>query len=88
MILGSMECCKTRNDYICANASIKNIKSLKYYAEKLSEATAKEIQSQNWDGSRHLAMEVIDVEYFPNSIDTSNNEEKSELNSYISDDNE
>ena len=33
----------------------------------------------------HLSMEGIAVEYFPTSIDTGNNEEKSELHSYISD---
>ena len=33
-------------------------------------------------------MEVIAVEYFPTYIDTGKNEEKSELHSYISDDNE
>ena len=33
-------------------------------------------------------MEGIAVEYFPASVDISNNEEKSELHSYISDENE
>ena len=33
-------------------------------------------------------MEGIAVEYFPTSIDTGKNEEKYELHSYISDDNE
>ena len=33
-------------------------------------------------------MEGISVEYFPTSIDTGNNKEKSELHSYISDENE
>ena len=33
-------------------------------------------------------MEGIDVEYFPNSVDNENNEEKYEFHSYISDDNE
>ena len=33
-------------------------------------------------------MEVIAVEYFPNSFDPCNNEEKSEFHSYIRDDNE
>ena len=33
-------------------------------------------------------MEGIDYEYFPNSVDNGNNEEKSESHSYISGDNE
>ena len=33
-------------------------------------------------------MKVIVVEYFPTSFDNGNNEEKSELHSYIRDDNE
>ena len=33
-------------------------------------------------------MEGIDVEYFPTSFDTGNNEENSKLRSYISGDNE
>ena len=33
-------------------------------------------------------MEGIDVEYFQNSIDIGNNEEKYEFHSYISDENE
>ena len=33
-------------------------------------------------------MEGIAVEYLPNSIDTGNNEYRSEFHSYISDDNE
>ena len=59
-----------------------------YYAEKFSETTGIEIQSQHWGVNRQLSMEGIAVEYVPLSIDPSNNEENSELHSYISDDNE
>ena len=83
-----MELGKTRNDCFCANELKNNIKFRKDYEEKFSEATSIEIQSQHWVGYRQLSMEGIFVEYFPTSIDTSNNEEKSEFHSYISDDNE
>ena len=66
----------------------KNLKFKKDYPEKLSEATSIEIQSQHWGGNIPLSMEGIAVEYFPTSVDNGNNEEKCELHSYISDDNE
>ena len=46
-ILGSMEFRKTINDFFCANASKNNVKFKKDYAEKFSEATGIEIQSQH-----------------------------------------
>ena len=58
------------------------------YAEKFSEATGIQIQSQHWGGNRKLSMEAITVEYFPTSVDTGNNEENFEVRSYISVDNE
>ena len=45
------------------------------YAEKISEATSIEIQSQHCGGNRQLSMEGISVEYFPTSVDNGNNEE-------------
>ena len=87
-ILGSMECGKTINDCFRANASKNNIEFKKDYAEKFTEVTGIEIYSKNWGGKRKLPMEGIAVEYFPTSIDTSNNVVKSEFHSYISDENE
>ena len=40
-------------------------KARKYYAEKFSESTSIEIQSQHWVGNRYISMEVIAVAYFP-----------------------
>ena len=51
-ILGSTECGNTRNDCFRANTSKNNIKFKKDYAEKSSEATGIEIQSQHWGGNR------------------------------------
>ena len=56
--------------------------------QKNSVKNGTEIQSQHWVRKRQLSMESIAVEYFPTSVDIGNNEEKSELYSYISDDNE
>ena len=70
------------------NASINNIKLKKYYAEKFSKATGIEIYIQHWVINRQLSVEGIAVEYFPNYIDTGNNEERSKFHSYISDDKE
>ena len=53
----------------------KNSKLKKDYAEKSSEVTGKEIQSQNWGGNRKLSIEGIAVEYFPTSVDIGKNEE-------------
>ena len=63
------------------------IKLNKDYENKFSKTTGIEIQSQNWGGNRLLSMEVVAVEYFPNSVDPGSNE-KSEFHSYISDENE
>ena len=87
MIIGSMECGNTRNDCFHDNAPKNNIKLKKDYAEKFSETTSIEIQSQHWGGNIQLPMEVIDVEYSPISIDPGRNEEKYEFYLYISDDN-
>ena len=56
--------------------------------QKISAKNGIEIQIQHWGGNRKLSMEGIAIEYFPISIDTHNNEEKSEFHSYISDYNE
>ena len=64
----------------------KYIRLKKDYAEKFSEATGIEIQIKNWAGNRKLSMEDISVEYFTNIIDPGSNE-KSDFNSFISDDN-
>ena len=74
IILGSMECGKTRN-YCYHNAPKNNIMLKKYYAEKFSETTSIEIQIQLWGGNRQLSMEGIAVEYFTKSIDPGRNEE-------------
>ena len=73
-ILGSMEYRKTINDCFHDNALKNKIKSKKYYAEKISETTGIEIQSQHWGGNRQFSMEGITVEYFPNSIYHGSNE--------------
>ena len=56
------------------NASKNNIELKKDYAEKSSETTGIEIQSQHWDGNRMLLMEGNAVEYFPYSIHPGSNE--------------
>ena len=61
-----MECGKTWNDCHHDNASKRNTKLEKHYAEKFSEKTGIEIQIQHWGVSRELSMEGIAVEYFPN----------------------
>ena len=66
----------------------KHLKLKKDYAEKFSEATGIEIQSQHWGGNIQLSMEGIAIEYFPTFVDNGKNEEKSEFHSYISDENE
>ena len=83
-----MEYGKTRNGCLCNNASNNNIKFKKDYAEKKSELTGIDIQTQHWGGNRQLSMEGIAVEYFSTSVNIGNKEEKYELHSYISDDNE
>ena len=57
-IIGSTECQKTRI-FFYDNVSKDNIKLKKHYAEKISETTSIERQSEYWD-------EVTSVEYFPN----------------------
>ena len=51
-----------------------NINLKKYYEEKFSTSTGIGIQSQHWGENRSLSMEVIAVEYFPNSMDSGSNE--------------
>ena len=46
----------------------------KDYAEKFSETTGIEIQSQHWGGNRKLSMEVIYVGYYPNTESLGNKE--------------
>ena len=53
------------------------IKLKKYYVEKPSKTPGKEIQIQHWGGHRKLSMDVIAVEYAPNSVDTGRNKTKS-----------
>ena len=72
-IIGSMECGKTINDCYHDNASNKNIKLKKDYAENSRETTGIEIGSQHWGGNRKWPMEGIAFEYVPNSIDHSYN---------------
>ena len=86
-MLGSMDCGKTIKDSFHDNAPKNNIKLKKDYAEKFSETTSIEIQSQHWGGNRQLSMEGISVECFPSPIDPGINEEKSEFYSYIIGDN-
>ena len=86
-MLGSIEYGKTRDNCFHDNA-LKNLKLKKDYSEEFSKATGIEIQSQHWGENRQLSKEGISVEYFPSSVDTGNNEEKSELNSYICDESE
>ena len=73
-MLGSMDCGKTIKDSFHDNAPKNNIKLKKDYAEKFSETTSIEIQSQHWGVNIQLSMEVIDVEYSPISIDPGRNE--------------
>ena len=62
--MGSMEVEMTRNDSFQVNGGELRLK--KDHADKSSETTGIEIQSQHWGGNRKLSMEVIAVEYFPN----------------------
>ena len=59
--------------FFCGNASKNNIKLKKSYAEKFIKTTGIEIRGQHWGGKRQLSMEIIAVEYFPNSVDPGNN---------------
>ena len=65
-IIGSMECGNTENDCFHENLWKNNLKLNKYYAEKFSETTGIEIQSQHWGRNIQLLMEGIYVEYLPN----------------------
>ena len=66
----------------------KELKLKKYYAEKFSETTGKEIQSQHWGGNRKLSTEGIAVDYFSDTVDSVIKETRPKFNSYISDENE
>ena len=72
-----MECGKNRNDCHHDNASKRNTKLEKHYAEKFSEKTGIEIQIQHWGGNSKLSMEGISIGYFPTSVDPGRNETKS-----------
>ena len=50
---------RTRNYYFQVDGEFFKLK--KYYAEKFSETTSIEIQSQHWGGNIQLSMEGIDV---------------------------
>ena len=40
------------------------IRVRKYYAEKYSESTSVQIQSQHWGGKLQLSMKVVALDYF------------------------
>ena len=42
---------------------------MKDYAEKFSETTIIQVQSQHWGGNKQISMENIDVEHFTNPVD-------------------
>ena len=63
------------------------MKLWEYYDEKCIETNCIEIQSRHFGGNIILPMEVIAVDYFPNTVDKGN-KEKYEFCSYISGDNE
>ena len=80
IIIVSMECDRTRNDFFCENSWKNNLKLKKDYAEKFNKATGIAIQIRHWDGYRRLSIERIDVVYFPNSVHPDRNETGSEFN--------
>ena len=72
-IIGLVGCGKTRNNYFHENSWGNNLKFKKEYAKNLAKQLVR-IKSQYWGGNSHLSIEVISVEYFPNSVDPGNNE--------------
>ena len=69
MVLSSMECGKTRNDFLNINSYNIYINLKKDYSEKINKTTGIETKIQHWDGNSKLSMEGISVEYFPTSVD-------------------
>ena len=49
----------TRNDSFQVNERKNNLRLKKDHADKFSETTGIEIQSQHWGGNRKLPVEVI-----------------------------
>ena len=65
----------------------KSFKVKEILCRKFIKTTVIIIQSRNWGVNKQLSLEVIAVEYFPNSFYLGSNE-KSVFHSYISDYNE